>query len=183
MCDFRIIQKLSEIRLGYKSEFCKLSFFRFSKNYFFEKRTKSFLRPNGCQSNRVSESSNWSVNIPNILSLAKWFVYRKRFQSCTSHKCLKNGRFSDGNILILRNRRSIEWDSRAKYERECGASKKRCVTKVKLYPDNFEITRRAGITDTGFCMIHYLHGHLPVYFHFPVQSANPFISHFHLAQF
>ena len=135
------------------------------------------MRPNGCQSNRVSESSNWSIKIPNILSLAKWFVYRKRFQSSTSHKCLKNGRFSDENILILRNRRSIEWDSRAKYERECGASKKRCVTKVKLYPDNFEITRRAGITHTGFCMIHW-----PVYFDLPVQPANPLISHFRLAQ-
>ena len=90
---------------------------------------------------------------------------------------LKNGRFSDENILILRNYRSIEWDSRAKYACECGASKKRCVTKVKLFPDNFEITRRVGIADTRFCMIHYLHIHLPVYFDLPVQLANPSIWH------
>ena len=131
------------------------------------------MRPNGCQSNRVSESSNWSIKIPNIFSLAKWFVYRKHFLSSTFHKCLKNGRFSDENILILRHRRSIEWDSRTKYEQECGASKKPCMTKVKLYPDNFEITRRASITDTGFCMIHYLHIHLPVYFDLPVQPEIP----------
>ena len=50
-------------------------------------------------------------------------------------------------------------------------AKKRCLIKVKLQPDNFEITRRAGITDTGFCR----------FTAFTYQPAIPLISHFRLA--